>query len=317
MPFPNGTHRTGRHVAGVDLGGSYTRVLLADEAGTEIASAARPTPRDDAGRVIALIVDLCRELAAESGIGWDQVGRIGLGVPGVADRESGALHLAPNLPPFDGVDLAGALREALRVTVAIDNDVNAATLAEHRHGLGADLDDFAFIAVGTGVGMGIVAGGRLQRGATGAAGEIAWLPLGGDPFSPVNHVRGTLEEAAGGAAVARRYAERTGADPSEPMDLFALAATGDREAEAALDHQARSLALAVAAVQSVLDPALVVFGGGIGTRPELLAAIRGHLARLTHRPLSIEASSLGEQAGVLGAIELARDTDPQPTEAER
>ena len=297
------------HVVGVDLGGSYTRAVLADAEGREVATDSCSTPRDGAAGVVEAIVGLCRRLAGDGGVAWERVATLAIGVPGVADRESGALHLAPNLPPFDGVDLVGAVSAELAVAVVADNDVNVATLAEHRHGRGVGSDDFAFIAVGTGIGMGIVAGGRLQRGATGAAGEICALPLGGDPFDPTNHVRGTLEEAAAGIGVARRYAERVGADasPTDPIDLFAAAASGDADAAAALDHQASSLALAVVAIHSVLDPALVVFGGGLGTRADLVASVRDRVGQLTRRAIRIEPSVLGERAGVVGAVELARD----------
>jgi len=310
MTLPiNGMRGTGDHVVGVDLGGSYTRALLADADGREVLAGSCPTPADGAHGVVEAIVGLCRRLADEGGVAWERVASLAIGIPGVADHESGALHLAPNLPPFDGVDLVGALGAQLGVDVVADNDVNVATLAEHRHGRGAGSDDFAFIAVGTGVGMGIVAGGRLQRGASGAAGEIGMLPLGGDPFNPANHVRGTLEEAAAGIGVAGRYAERTGGRTAatDPIDLFAAAAAGDADAAAVLDHQASSLALAVLAIHSVLDPELIVFGGGLGSRADLFASVRERVARLTRREIRIEQSELGERAGVIGAAELARD----------
>jgi glucokinase len=307
------------HVVGIDLGGSYIRALLADGDGREVAADSCPTPRDGAAGVVEAIVGLCRRLAVGGGIPWGRVASLAIGVPGVADRDSGALHLAPNLPPFDGVDLVGAVGAQLAIGVTADNDVNVATVAEHRHGRGVGSDDFAFIAVGTGIGMGIVAGGRLQRGASGAAGEIGMLPLGGDPFDPANHFRGTLEEAAAGIGVARRYAERIGADasPTDPIDLFAAAAAGDADAAAALDHQASSLALAVVAIDSVLDPGLVVFGGGLGSRTDLVSSVRDRVGRLTRRAIRIEPSVLGERAGVVGAVELARDGAPSPSTAGR
>jgi glucokinase len=310
MTLPISAARDGDYVVGVDLGGSYVRGLLAEAGGGQVAAGMCPTPRDGATGVVQAIVALCRGLADDGGVAWDRVASLAIGVPGVADRESGALHLAPNLPPFDGVDLVGAVGAELGVAVVADNDVNAATLAEHRHGRGAGSDDFVFIAVGTGIGMGIIAEGRLLRGASGAAGEIGMLPFGGDPFNPANHVRGTLEEAAAGIGVARRYAERVGAGSAraDPIDLFAAAAVGDADAAAALDHQASSLALAVVAIHSVLDPGLIVFGGGLGTRADLVASVRDRVGRLSRRAIRIEPSMLGERAGVLGAVELARDS---------
>jgi glucokinase len=253
--------------------------------------------------VLSQVADLCRQLAHDAGLEWERISGAAVGVPGVA--HSGTLQLAPNLPPFDDVDFGGALSDELGVAVTVDNDVNVATLAEWRSGHAVGLTDFAFIAIGTGIGMGIVAGGRLQRGSRGAAGEISALPLGADPFDPANHVHGPLEEVAGGVGVARRYAERTNA-VATALDVFDAAAAGDEDARAVVDEQARAVALATIAVQSVLDPELIVFGGGIGSRPDLLDRVTAYVARLTQRPPTLAASALGERAGAIGAAELAR-----------
>jgi predicted NBD/HSP70 family sugar kinase len=293
------------HVLGVDLGGSNVRAVLADASGRIVADAGAPTAQDDARAVVAQIAHLCRDVATSGSIPLSRIAAAGLGVPGAVHAERRELRLAPNLPSFVELDLAGVLGEELGVPVVLDNDVNVATLAEQRQGLGAGLADFAFIAVGTGIGMGIVASGRLQRGATGAAGEIAYLPLGRDPFEPGHQVHGSLEEAAGGVGVARRYAELSG-DAISALDVYERAATGDPHARAVLDEQARAIALAVVSAQSMLDPALVVFGGGIGSRADLIARVRTYVGRLTGLHLAIEASRLGERAGLIGAAELAR-----------
>jgi len=281
------------------------RALLADATGAPVAERANATVDGDAGAVVAQLVALCRRLADDAGVGWDRIAGAAVGVPGVAHR--GALRLAPNLPPFDDVDLARALGDELGVEVAVDNDVNVATLAESRRGLAVGLADFVFIAVGTGVGMGIVAGGLLQRGATGAAGEIGGLPLGADPFERANQVHGPLEEAVGGVGVARRYAERKGAAHGSltALDVYDAAAAGDEDALLVLDEQARAVALAAVAVQSVLDPQLVVFGGGIGAREDFVDRVRAYVPRLTAHPPALAASALGERAGAIGAAELA------------
>jgi glucokinase len=293
------------HVIGVDLGGSNVRAVLADASGRIVADAAAPTAQDEASAVVAQIVLLCRDVATSGAVPFSRIAAAGLGVPGAVHAEGRELRLAPNLPSFVELDLATVLGDELGVPVVLDNDVNVATLAEQRHGLGARVADFVFIAVGTGIGMGIVASGRLQRGATGAAGEIAYLPLGRDPFEPGHQINGSLEEAAGGVGVARRYGELTG-DAVSALDVYERAATGDPHARAVLDEQARAIALAVVSAQSMLDPALVVFGGGIGSRADLIARVRAYVGRLTRRPLAIEASRLGERAGLIGAAELAR-----------
>jgi glucokinase len=170
-------------------------------------------------------------------------------------------------------------------------------VGEHRRGHGAGVDDFVFVGVGTGVGMGIVAGGRLQRGAFGAAGEIATLPIG----------ETTLEAVAGGEAVAGRFSERAGEPTGDAQQVFEAAERGDEEALAVLAGQADALARGLVAVQSVLDPALVVLGGGMGSRRDVADRVARRLHELTPRPPALLPSALGERAGVVGAIELARE----------
>lgn len=290
---------------GIDLGGSTVRVMLSHRSGRSVGDLAEPTARRDADTVLGQLVDLSRRLATSAGVDWSRVVGLAVAVPGVVHADGGGLRLAPNLPPFDGIDLATVLAERLRVPVVVDNDVNLATLAEQRHGLGVGVPEFVFIAVGTGVGMGVVASGRLQRGATGAAGEIGFLPVGPDPFEPANQVHGPLEQVAGGVAVARRYAELAGGAPSA-IEVQDRAAAGDPAAVRVLDDQARAVALGVLSVHSILDPALVVFGGGVGSREDFVARVRSYVARLTPRRVRIEASGLGDRAGLIGAAERAR-----------
>jgi glucokinase len=251
--------------------------------------------RGDATAVVTQLTSLCRRLVTESGIEWESVARIALGVPGVVG--GGGLELAPNLPPFDEIDLAAALGDELGVEVAVDNDVNLATEGEHRCGYGLGVDDFVFVALGTGIGMGIVAGGQLQRGATGAAGEIGLLPFAGS----------TLEELAGGASLAARYAVRNGGAVASALAVFEAAENGDAAAEAVLDAQADALAQALLTVQTVLDPALVVLGGGMGSRADVAARVQRRLEEVHRRRRPrLKVSALGERAGVIGAVEVAR-----------
>jgi glucokinase len=260
------------------------RAALFDANAAVVAELTEETAAAAPATIVAQVAALARRLAAAAGVGWSEIDAVGVGVPGVVG--DGRLTMAPNLPAFGNVDVAAALARELDADVAVDNDVNMATLGEHRRGLGQGVDDFVFISVGTGVGMGIVAGGRLVRGARGAAGEIGELPAA-DGL--------TLEAVAGGAGVARRGRFRTA------QDLFAAADDGEAAAAAVVDGQADAVARAASLVQCVLDPALVVLGGGIGSRRDFVARVRGrvHGAR-------VEASALGESAGVVGAGEAAR-----------
>jgi predicted NBD/HSP70 family sugar kinase len=295
------------HVVGVDLGGSSVRAVLSDLSGRPVADVAAPTAEGDAQAVVAQLAGLSRELARTAKVDWRRIAGMAVGVPGVVHGDGNGLRLAPNLPSITQLDVAAELGVQLGVPVAVDNDVNMATLAEHRRGLAIGVSDFVFIAVGTGIGMGIVASGCLQRGATGGAGEIAFLPFGLDPFERVNQRHGPLEEAAGGVGVTRRYAALAGDEPAaiSALEVYERAAAGDEHARAVLDAQARAVALAVVSAQSMLDPALVVFGGGIGSREDFVGRVRAYVTRLTSRQLAIEVSGLGERAGLIGAAELA------------
>lgn len=296
------------HVLGVDLGGSNVRVALGDGSGEVCADAVAPTPQGDAHAVLAQLAELSRGVAERAQVGWNRIAGMAVGVPGVVHVDGGGLRLAPNLPPFTDMDVATAVASRLELPVVVDNDVNLATLAEQRRGLGAGVADFVFVAVGTGVGMGIVASGRLLRGATGAAGEIGFLPLGIDPFAREHQRHGSLEETAGGVGLARRYAALAGRERAAitALEVYERAAAGDQHAETVLDGQAQAIALAVVSVQATLDPALVVFGGGIGSQADFVARVRAYVKRLALRQPPIEASRLGERAGLIGALELAR-----------
>jgi predicted NBD/HSP70 family sugar kinase len=271
-----------------------------------VAEAIRPTTQEDAASIVAQLADISRDMTGRVGIDLSNLGAVAVGVPGVVG--AGLLRMAPNLPPFHDLDLTGCLERAVGVRVAIDNDVNMATVGEKRRGLGVGCENFVFLAVGTGIGLGIVAGGQLQRGATGAAGEIGELPLTADIQGSAGKLIESLEEVAGGTAAARRFAQRTNAPglPTTAMSVFAAAATDQNaDALAVLDEQARAVAFAVIAVQLVLDPQIVVLGGGIGSRPDFLAQVRGCLPRLSDRQIHVEPSALGPNAGAMGAVETA------------
>jgi glucokinase len=290
-------------VVGVDLGGTKLSAALSDLAGTVLRERTVPTDPRGGRVVIGQITGLARELLAEQG-GAGPLRALALGSPGALDRRTGAMAFAPNIPSFGDLDVAKEIAAELGTDVVLDNDVNTAALGEQWAGHGRGLADFVFLSVGTGIGMGVVIGGVLRTGANGAAGEIACLPLGADPFDRANQVRGALEEAVGGAALARRYAG-AGAERHTVPGIFAAAAAGDAAAAAALDEEARLIALAVHSVTAVLDPGLAVLGGGIGSRAELLEPVRSWLGRLTERPVPLVVSQLGHRAGLLGAVALA------------
>lgn len=299
-------------VVGIDLGGTKIRAGVAAMDGAVLHEAVEPTRggRDLLLQLVQLVERL--ELAAGGRVVVAAIG--GAGVPDDAD---GSFSLAPNISGLDGVGLVGELETRLGHRVVIENDVNIAALGELSDGVGRGEPSFAFVAVGTGIGVGLVLDGRLWRGAAGGAGEVGYLPIGADPLDPVNQRRGALEERLAGDALARRYADAAGeTGPVTAHEVFERAAADDPAALAALDEEARWLAYALVSLDAVVDPGLFVLGGGIGGRVELLAPLRAWLGRLGRASLRVRLSALGSSAPVLGAIRLAIDTIANSTERE-
>jgi predicted NBD/HSP70 family sugar kinase len=220
----------------------------------------------------------------------------------VYDPGRDALSLAAALEGWEHAELVPGLRTVFGDTLMIENDVDAAALAERAHGHGRDVDSFAFVSIGTGIGMGLVLDGTLRRGAHGAAGEIAYLPLETADADPDDvRRRGGLEAAAsaGGVVYAAR---RIGLDVTSARDVFAAAADGDERAGRVVAAEAVVVARAVCAVVAVIDPALVVLGGGIGKADGLIDAVRRALAELAPVPTELRVSALGVDSVVDGCL---------------
>jgi predicted NBD/HSP70 family sugar kinase len=191
----------------------------------------------------------------------------------------------------------------------IENDVDAAALAERVHGHGRDVDSFAFVSVGTGIGMGLVLGGRLHRGAHGVAGEISYLPFAEGSGSDVRDVRkrGSFDASASAAAVvraARRAGVRGG---SSAEKVFAAAARGDQVAAEIVAEEALLVAKAVCTVIAVVDPELIVLGGGIGQAQGFLDAVVEQLRPLAPVLPEVKASVLGADTVVAGCVAAGLD----------
>jgi len=293
-------------VLGIDLGGTKLHVALADLHGEIVAESIEPTSCDGGAAVVAQIDRMKDALLQRASVSAQRLRGGVMGSPGMVDPASGSIAIAPNIPGLDSLDVRAALRERLGIDITIENDVNLAAIGEHWRGNSRRARSFAFIAVGTGIGMGIFSDGYLVRGARGAAGEIAYLPLGGDPYDARGLRFGTLETAIGSAGIVERYLGLGGSPGSTVRDVFDRLEI-EEAARITIDEVSRILTTAILAVHSILDSEIIILGGSIGARPELKLRIDEHLGRCMREPVRIELSALGNRPTLIGAIGSAID----------
>ncbi|MFQ1003739.1 ROK family protein [Modestobacter sp. SSW1-42] len=302
----------------VDVGGTTVKGALVDTAGRPLHEVAAPTAPADGTPVADVLSAVLAGLAARAAGSGLHVAGAGVVTPGTVDEGTGRVGFAANLGWRD-FDLRGHLERALPVPVAVGHDVRAAGAAEALLGAGRGAGDLAFVALGTGIAAALVTGGAVVTGATRAAGEIGHMPVhpGGRHCSCGQ--QGCLEVYASGSAVARRYAELGGRPGSTAGDVAAALGT-DPAADQAWHEAVQALALASSTLTMALDPALLVFGGGLGRAGErLLAPLRRELGGLLawRAPPRLAAAELGQDAGRVGAAMLAYRAAGQGAVVER
>jgi predicted NBD/HSP70 family sugar kinase len=291
------------YVLALDVGREFVRGAICDFAGAvrvrDVLSTRAKTRR---GR-IAELARLGERLCAALGLAMADLTQTVLGSPGVYDPRRDALSLAGALEGWGHPRLLADLRAVFGDELMIENDVDAAALAEQAHGHGVDVDTFAFVSIGTGVGMGLVLEGHLRRGAHGAAGEIAYLPLEAPATDPEDvRRRGGLEAAASGAGIVDA-ARRAGMSRAESArEVFEAAARGDERARRVVAAEALLVARAVCSIIAVVDPELVVLGGGIGKADGFIDLVRAELDRLAPVPTNVLVSALGPDSVVDGCL---------------
>jgi predicted NBD/HSP70 family sugar kinase len=296
-------------VLAVDIGRAYVRLALADLVGDIAARRDEPSRAESRDDLIAQLTEMTAELSAEAGLGSGDITLTVFGTPGIHDKETGALRLAPNLPGWEQAGSVERLAEVSGSPYVLENDVDLAAVGEGAYGLGQGLSHFAFVSIGTGIGMGIVIDGKLYRGSQGAAGEISYLPVGeGDPL--VDQGRGMFESVASADGVVATAA-RLGMTAATAKDVFDAARNGDETALRVVAAEVDHVAHALAGVAAVLDPELVVLGGGIGAQAGdlLITPVAERLKTLVAlRPPRIETSTLGADAVLLGALAVGLTT---------
>ncbi len=299
---------------GIDVGGTKALGVALDPGGRVLVERLRSTPRG-AGSLDPMI-EVLAELAGELG----DVGSVGVGVPGLVNR-SGVLQAAPNLDGVANFEVGRLLSERLGHRVDVDSDATCAAVAEWQLGVGRSVDDLVLVTLGTGIGGGIVANGAVVRGANGFAGEFGHMVVDPDgPPCPCGK-RGCWERYASGSGLAMLAREaavggrlgavvrHAGGDPEAVRGehVQTAARTGDTEALAVIDGFARWVALGLANLANVADPAMFVLGGGLAAGADLyLPPIRFWFGELLYqadlRPLPrIEFAEFGPRAGAVGA----------------
>jgi predicted NBD/HSP70 family sugar kinase len=282
-----------------DLGGTKLAAAIADPQGRIVAELTEPTDPRGAAYVAEQIAACANKLAHTVGIDVTRARHVMVGIPGAIDPRTGRVSLIPNITGLEDFDVLGFLRGRFGPDVAIENDVNLAMLGEHALGCASRCRNAAFLALGTGAGLGLLIDDKLFRGARGSAGEIADLPIGRDPTSQIPSAAFELE--VGSHAIVDRYRRQGGTAVATVRDIFRLLEQGDEVAASILDTTARWVAVAVVTLQSLLDLELIVFGGSIGVRPELYQRVQRALPDLFARPITTAPSQLGDRAGLIGA----------------
>src|SRR5260370_3290611 len=263
------------YVVGVDVGRGWIRGAVANLTGQIMARKDKPNDAQSASALVAMISHMARDVVADADLSWSQVVHAVIGTPGVFDEQSKRVLFASNLPEWGRHGLLAELQAAFGLSLSLENDANLAALGERSFGWGSSAGTFVYIWVGTGVGMGIVINGALYRGTRGAAGEIGFLPFGWDEVVEESgniseSYLGMFEEATSAGGIVR-LAQELGLPASlSPRQIFDAAQHADSKALAVVEQEGYRLELAIAVITAVLDPELVVLGGGIGQRGELL-----------------------------------------------
>ena len=291
-------------VLGLDMGHEYVRGAIADLTG-EIRTRASLRARATSVRArVAELVELADMLGQNAGVPRSAVTQTVIGSPGVYDPRRNAMKLTGGLRGWDRPAALAGLREAFGPSLVMENDVDAAALAERALGHGREVDNFAFVHIGTGIGMGLILGGQLLRGAHGVAGEIAFMPLSGGAGADEHEARkrGTLESAASAAGIVRAARRGGMRGPVSARRVFEAAAAGDGRAQAVVAEESRLVAKTICAVITVVDPDLIVLGGGIGRAPGFAELVTTELERIAPVMPVIRVSALGTDAVTDGCL---------------
>jgi glucokinase len=314
-------------VGGVDLGATKILSLIVDESGKVLAEDLRPTEgATGPDAVIGHMVDSLRQAVVSAG--GVRLAAIGVDAPGPIDYPRGIVTSPPNLPGWHDVPLASIIGKEFGLPCVLENDANAAALAEHRWGSGRGSQHMVFLTVSSGIGGGIIAKGELYRGASGAAGEVGHMTI--NMSGPRCHCgrRGCLEMYASGIAIARvaqqfirrnpksSLAKAVGKQPLTGKLVHDAADAGDKNAQEIIRAAGRALGVGLASLINVFNPQVIVLDGSLTKIGDLYLKPAFERARqesfeISWNDVRIVVGELGDRSAALGAAAVAMDSELQ------
>lgn len=307
---------------GVDVGGTKIAAGVVDEQGTILAESRHDTPATDVPAIRSAIADCVSDLKESH----PQVAAVGIAAAAFVDATRSIVQFAPNLAWRDE-PLRERVEEAVGLPVVVENDANAAAWGEYRFGAGRDVTHMLLLTIGTGVGGGIIDEGHLLRGGTGMGGEVGHIRLVDRGLLCGCGAKGCLEMYGSGSALVRMAKERAQTQRVQAQRLLELAggdveaisgrmvteaaAAGDALATDLLADLGEYIGIGAASLAAVLDPTMIVIGGGVSDAGELLIepvrrSFGTHLTGRGFRPVAtVVKAALGNKAGIIGAADLA------------
>lgn len=296
----------GRNLLGIDLGGTNLRVALVTAGGEILEEHIVPTETEKGPfHIIQVMANLCKNF-----MHLNQIEAIGIGAPGPLDSKQGLILSPPNLPGWDEIPLVMILEKLLNKKVVLDNDANAAALAEAMIGIGKDEESIFYMTVSTGVGGGYIYQKQIIQGAHSCAGEIGNMIIDREGPVHANLNIGSLESLASGTALKAAGRDKLGLE-GHAGELFLLAMDGHNEAIVIVDNMLNHLAKGIANIVHTVDPHMIVLGGGVMQSKEYIMPIlhkkmNHFLYPQLRNQVKIKCASLGTRAGVIGAALLTK-----------
>jgi glucokinase len=301
-------------IAGADIGGSRLRMILGDLDGAVLTTWSvvllkkHKTPLGICGLIAEGLQAMCQKI----NVPVKKVMHLTAGAPGATNSGSGVVLSAPNLADWTNIPLRTMLQQRLKIPVIVENDTNLAAVGERWKGAAEGADNFVFLALGTGFGAGIFINGQLYHGSRWSAGEVGYLGISGEKRKPIQTEKaGQLETAIGGEGIEAHWRKLIHLSSLETKgtlsklnasEIFDLARVGDHNALEVLNHTAALIADAVVDLTMIIDPKIIVLGGGVGSYPYLCERTKKFLKRHQFCQPELRSSALGTQAQLFGSL---------------